>query len=282
MLVDYVNAPLLHLDLQANAQQPELYEQPDKDFMVVSLDLLSGIAEGLGNHIEPLMANSNLVTLLQQCAQDQQPDVRQSTFALLGDLTKVCFSHIKPQVGAFMTVLAQNLSSPNISVCNNAIWAIGEICMQMGDEMQPYASLFIQPLVEIINRQNAPKTLHENAAITIGRLGYVCPSEISSFLSLFIRAWCLSLRNIRDNEEKDSAFRGICNVITLNPQGVVNEFLFFCDAVASWNNPKDDLKQKFYSILVAFKTEVGEEAWSKFWAQCPPMLRNRLNSQYGL
>ncbi|VDN46643.1 unnamed protein product [Dibothriocephalus latus] len=29
--------------------------------------------------------------------------------------------------------------------------------------MQPYASLFIQPLVEIINRQNAPKTLHENA-----------------------------------------------------------------------------------------------------------------------
>ncbi|VDK35729.1 unnamed protein product [Taenia asiatica] len=284
----------------ANAQQPELYEQPDKDFMVVSLDLLSGIAEGLGNHIEPLMANSNLVSLLHQCAQDQQPDVRQSTFALLGDLTKVCFAHIKPQVGAFMTVLAQNLSSPNISVCNNAIWAIGEICMQMvsmlwrhrrsfngncaqrilylGDEMQPYASLFIQPLVEIINRQNAPKTLHENAAITIGRLGYVCPSEISSFLSLFIRAWCLSLRNIRDNEEKDSAFRGICNVITLNPQGVVNEFLFFCDAVASWNNPKDDLKQRFYSILVAFKTEVGEEAWGKFWAQCPPMLRNRLNS----
>ncbi|CDS37042.1 transportin 1 [Echinococcus multilocularis] len=262
----------------ANAQQPELYEQPDKDFMVVSLDLLSGIAEGLGNHIEPLMANSNLITLLHQCAQDQQPDVRQSTFALLGDLTKVCFAHIKPQVAAFMSVLAQNLSSPNISVCNNAIWAIGEICMQMGDEMQLYASLFIQPLVEIINRQNAPKTLHENAAITIGRLGYVCPREISSFLPLFIRAWCLSLRNIRDNEEKDSAFRGICNVITLNPQGVMNEFLFFCDAVASWNNPKDDLKQKFYSILVAFKTEVGEEAWNKFWTQCPPMLRNRLNS----
>lgn len=65
---------------------------------------------------------------------------------------------------------------------------------------------------------------------------------------LFAIYRCLSLRNIRDNEEKDSAFRGICNVITLNPQGVINEFLFFCDAVASWNNPKDDLKQKFYSV----------------------------------
>ena len=102
--------------------------------MVVSLDLLSGIAEGLGSHIEPLMA-SNLVTLLHQCAQDQQLDVRQSTFALLGDLTKVCFAYIKPQVGAFMNILVENLSSPNISVCNNAIWAIGEICMQMGKSL---------------------------------------------------------------------------------------------------------------------------------------------------
>jgi len=29
------------------------------------------------------------------------------------------------------------------------------------------------------------------------------------------------LRNIRDNEEKDSAFRGICVMIGVNPAGVV-------------------------------------------------------------
>ena len=51
---------------------------------------------------------------------------------------------------------------------------------------------------------------------------------------------CTSLRNIRDNEEKDSAFRGVCNMISLNPQGVVQDFIFFCDAIASWVNPKDD------------------------------------------
>ena len=32
---------------------------------------------------------------------------------------------------------------------------------------------------------------------------------------------CTSLRNIRDNEEKDSAFRGICTMIRVNPGGVV-------------------------------------------------------------
>lgn len=34
-------------------------------------------------------------------------------------------------------------------------------------------------------------------------------------------ARCTSLRNIRDNEEKDSAFRGICMMIGVNPGGVV-------------------------------------------------------------
>ena len=32
---------------------------------------------------------------------------------------------------------------------------------------------------------------------------------------------CTSLRNIRDNDEKDSAFRGICALIGVNPGGVV-------------------------------------------------------------
>jgi len=43
--------------------------------MVVALDLLSGLAEGLNLHIESLVANSNLMHLLLQCMQDVQPDV---------------------------------------------------------------------------------------------------------------------------------------------------------------------------------------------------------------
>lgn len=39
---------------------------------------------------------------------------------------------------------------------------------------------------------------------------------------------CSSLRNIRDNEEKDSAFRGICTMITVNPGGVVQVRFSHC------------------------------------------------------
>lgn len=104
------------------------------------------------------------------------PEVRQSSFALLGDLTKACFVHVKPCIGEsrgppgwgrpefgdlgwggggfvcvhlcppppppaeFMPILGTNLNPEFISVCNNATWAIGEICMQMG-ERPPRAPL---------------------------------------------------------------------------------------------------------------------------------------------
>ncbi|XP_043231916.1 transportin-1-like [Amphibalanus amphitrite] len=266
----------------ANQQNPQQVDAPDKDFMIVALDLLSGLAEGLGAHIEPLIKSSNLMQLLFQSMQDFMPEVRQSSFALLGDLTKACFQHVAPNISDFLTSLAQNLNPELISVCNNATWAIGEIAVKMGQEMQTYVPMVLPQLILIINRPNTPKTLLENTAITIGRLGLVCPKEVAPHLQHFIRQWCTSLRNIRDNEEKDSAFRGVCHMITLNPSGVITDFIFFCDAVASWVNPKPDLKEMFHRILHGFKDQVGEENWRRFSDQFPPMLKERLAVNYNV
>lgn len=113
-------------------QNPEQCEDIDKDFMIVSLDLLSGLAEGLNGHIEKLVENSNIMNLLHMSMQDAMPEVRQSSFALVGDLTKACFQHVRPHISNFMPILGQNLNPEFISVCNNATWAIGEICIKLG------------------------------------------------------------------------------------------------------------------------------------------------------
>lgn len=55
--------------LQAHASNSDMYEAPDKDFMIVALDLLSGLTEGLGHHIADLAESSNLLALLYQCTQ---------------------------------------------------------------------------------------------------------------------------------------------------------------------------------------------------------------------
>lgn len=118
--------------------------------------------------------------------------------------------------------------------------------------MSSYIPLILNQLITIINFPSTPKTLLENTAITIGRIGFVAPQDVAPSLAQFIRKWCCSLRNIRDNDEKDSAFRGICLCIQLNPNGLVNDFIFFADAVASWGSPKDDLKEMFLKVSVIF------------------------------
>jgi len=266
----------------AHMQNADQFEQPDKDFMIVALDLLSGLAEGLNGHIEKLVANSNIMHLLFQCTQDAMPEVRQSSFALLGDLTKACFVHVHPCIPDFMPILSGNLNPEYISVCNNATWAAGEISVKLGAEMAQYIPPILTPLIVIINRANTPKTLLENTAITIGRMGLVCPNDVAPTLNQFVRPWCTSLRNIRDNDEKDSAFRGICQMISVNPAGVVLDFIFFCDAVASWQNPQTDLKDMFGKILHGFKTQVGEKRWKEFSDQFPPPLKERLQTNYGV
>jgi len=39
-------------------------------------------------------------------------------------------------------------------------------------------------------------------------------------------------------------------MINVNPGGVVQDFIFFCDAVASWSQPKQDLKEMFYKVRI--------------------------------
>ncbi|KAK9075913.1 hypothetical protein SSX86_004243 [Deinandra increscens subsp. villosa] len=108
--------------------------QFDKEFIVCSLDLLSGLTEGLGSGIESLVSQSNLRDLLLQCCMDDGADIRQSAFALLGDLARVCPIHLRPRLPEFLDVAAKQLNTPKlketISVANNACWAIGELAIK--------------------------------------------------------------------------------------------------------------------------------------------------------
>ena len=149
--------------------------------------------------------------------------------------------------------------------------------------MSQFIPQVLEKLITIINKPHTPKTLLENTGLTSSTQWYMliiqsfcsyyhwknwicvpqrnCPFAaaihtamvhycVFYFDSLIICSCirCKSLRNIRDNEEKDSAFRGVCAMITINPAGVVQDFIFFCDAVASWVSPKQDLKEMFHKV----------------------------------
>lgn len=54
--------------VQMAMERPNEYDMPDKDFLIVALDLLSGLAEGLADHIDHLVASSHIVELIYQCS----------------------------------------------------------------------------------------------------------------------------------------------------------------------------------------------------------------------
>ena len=52
-------------------------------------------------------------------------------------------------------------------------------------------------------------------------------------------------------------------MIGINPNGVVQDFIYFCDAVASWVNPKEDLKQMFYKVCRQYNLDKQLLSWTK-------------------
>mmetsp|Transcript_25495 Transcript_25495/g.42708 ORF Transcript_25495/g.42708 Transcript_25495/m.42708 type:complete len:899 (-) Transcript_25495:814-3510(-) len=234
----------------------------EKEFIVVSLDLLAGIADGLGSSVASLVGNSKCLMLLFECLKDPDGDVRQSAFALLGDLARACIGHLKPHFDKFIPISAANIDPhKSSSVCNNASWALGEMAFHAGgNDMAKYIPGLMQRLVPILNGAvkdyNNP-SLMENAAITMGRLGLVSPEIVAPHLHHFSKAWCNNLCRILDPKEREHAFRGLCSCIHKNPKGIVNAVPELIIAIASCSQPSEGMANMFHTILKGLHQMMG-------------------------
>ncbi|KAL7206995.1 hypothetical protein ACSBR2_019648 [Camellia fascicularis] len=257
--------------------------QYDKEFIVCSLDLLSGLAEGLGSGIESLVSQSSLRDLLLQCCMDDAPDVRQSAFALLGDLARVCPIHLHPRLSEFLDVASKQLSIPKlketISVANNACWAIGELAVKVRQEISPIVMTVISCLIPILQHaEELNKSLIENSAITLGRVAWVCPEVVSPHMEHFMQSWCIALSMIRDDIEKEDAFRGLCAMVRANPSGALSSLVFMCKAIASWHEIRsEELHNEVCQVLHGYKQMLRDGAWDQCMSALEPPVKDKLS-----
>lgn len=277
------------LQYQAFQQNPDM-DEPDKSFLVVALDLLSGLTQGLGMGLEPMINASqpNLLSLLTVCLKHPQAPVRQSAYALVGDMAMGCFTLLRPYMPGIMSELILQLDpEPKvefISASNNAAWSVGEVSLRFGrddPEFQQWVNPLIARLIPILLHPKAPRSLHENAAVSIGRIGLMHPALVAPHLPEFAQAWCQALYEIRDNEEKDSAFRGLCTMVQTNPAGISKSLLWFCNSIVRWTSPSPELNQMFQTLLQGFKQH-DEAGWAAQVAAFPPVIQERLALRYGV
>lgn len=278
-------------DFQAYQANPDQREEPDASFVVVALDLLSGLCQGLGLNIVELTSSTgnSILQLMSSCLNHPEASIRQSALALLGDIAIAAFPLVHPHINELMPIVwPQILTAPQdaqVSVCNNATWAVGEIALQFAhdaSQFEPFVRPVMERLVPILCDPRSARSLSENAAVTIGRMGLICPAPIAPHLGIFAKSWCTALWEIKDNDEKDSAFRGFCMLIQANPEGIQEDFFWFCNAVIKWQSPSSELDDMFRKILGGFKQMMGDAKWQQMTSGWPPILLTRLAEKYGV
>lgn len=274
-------------------------EQEDMNvaFLISPLELISGIATALGASVDPYVAKSGsgskpLLPLLFVAMRDNRQEVRQSAFALLGEFAAARMPSLIPALPEYVKYTVDALDPEYMSVANNATWALGELIMMAGflppsvpvDRETIQRTLLeraAEPLIRVVNTPHLNKSLLENSAITLGRLGLVMPDAMSSKLGSFAESMLALLRNTRDDTEKEQAFHGMNGMVRRNPTAILNCFVYYVDAIASWYHCKPDLELEFATILGGYKASLGDR-WAVLVTSFPASLQQLLADRFRL
>lgn len=135
--------------------------------------------------------------------RDAKPDVRQSAFALIGDLATFCIAHLLPAwEGLLPAALAclelPALRSETMAAANNACWALGEMLVRMGPtRVAAFAATIAEHTAAVLCYQGRmPSAILENCAITLGRTAWRAPDTLAPYLGHFVGPWAKEVRSM--------------------------------------------------------------------------------------
>ncbi|EHA8592563.1 putative Transportin-1 [Cocos nucifera] len=94
----------------------------------------------------------------------------------------------------------------------------------------------------------------------------------------FMQSWCTALCMIRDDFEKEDAFRGLCAMVRANPSGAVSSLAYLCKAIASWHEIRnEDLNNEVCQVLNGYKQMLANGGWEQCMATLEPSVLHRLS-----
>jgi len=267
------------------------------DSVVCCIELAGCIYRALGKVETHLAEPKAVFETLIACCSDPNPFIRQSAMAWMGDVVCASPGFIGGYFRDIARVIVLNLDSAHPFVCSNAAWALGEAAIRLGPRcMAPFTDAAMRKMIPILNNSSdggekqsqlqRDSGLFHSIALTISRLGLVCPGETGKHLEHFAKAWCESLTKTAQNEhprEVEMAFRGLCGVVPKRPQAMRSApiFVALCEALASFKPPSQELHSMVKSLLHNFRAMFGSR-WGEYFGKCSPQLRYHLARTYEL
>ena len=308
------------------SHEEELAEDDElADPIICSVDLLDGLVEALGGHFIALVSGSSrygptFANVLVGLSEHQVSGVRMSFFALLGDLARKAPSLIETGLPKLLAEALSSIDPMHSAMCNNAIWAIGEVCVRCGvnaEPLNPHAALLVQQLIPFLMGNSIDidgiivetNGIAENAATTMGRLACVNPNFVAPEMGRFLHGWLTAMSHVSNSDERRDAFQGFVLALRANPQSIQSAGADLSDtitailfAVVSWHIPPGDLSPDLlhssygfhpfpaeYSellnalkhLLRDIKTSAGD-CWTKVDNQMPLNVKKLMAEVYGV
>ena len=276
-------------------------DQPDKDFIVTALDLLSAIIQAISpEKSAPLVQNSQpqFFDLLSFCMEDPTTDVRQSAYAVLGDCAIALYPTLDPYLPKLIPILLRQLdldaipdtdSENGFNVLANVCWSMGEIAARAPtSRLSTYTEPLYRGLLSLLTNEEVPEAASENAATALGRLGLQCSTHLAPFLSEFAEPFLHSMSKISTSHEKASAFIGFNNVLEKNPQAMENSLALYMSAIAQFplkgkqGQEYSEVKGSFGRVIQGFSGLIGQERFAGFVQGLAQPVKMKLRDGYGV
>lgn len=317
---DNAMAMIETVTLHLTASGEAIENDEDADPIICATDVVDGLVEGLGLNFPTLLASSKRYgqvfnNVLLGLIQHEISGVRMSGFAVVGDLARNAPAVLEPALIELLKESITNLDPSHPAVCNNAVWAIGEICLRCEGNPAPLAPVapeLVQSLIALLMGNGVSSGgvgipgLPENAATTTGRLAKVNPNFVAPDLPRFLLGWCDGMARIHDATERRDAFQGFVQAVYANPNAIqsaaskpadaISSVLF---AIVSWHMPEDfdssriatvqfqpfppteaELGEALKKLLQDIKSSAGEDTWKIVESQVPVNVRRLLREVY--
>jgi len=277
--------------IQARKNDDKKYLEYKKDIALRAFDMFLTFLKVMGVQAEKYMGAGDYKQLFDGCLEDQNIVVKQFVLSSVGQVAKYCprlvVDHIEHYAQTMMAnMVVQNPDDDPESAleftCNNTAYSIGEFAVAYPNEFSQYITDFALRICDILE---SGYVIHNNVtinlSIAIGRMGLIKPDVVAPLLDRFLGYFCDSLKKLLWNEEKQQAFRGLFSVIAKNPNGIVQNFMYLCEALVNFDNADSDLKDLAAKLIINFKAIAGD-AWFNYFNSFPPELQTKIKQKYAV
>lgn len=260
----------------------------EKDFLVGCLDLIDGLVQGMGDRIENLLFSTklNICAILAQCLKDPVHEVRQSSFALIGDLIignyhQMCkqTEFLEPFLNSLVLELQQNNDSLDsdaaVNALTNALWCLGVFIDNMDIPQEQLIALMTYSL-DLLDRNIVSSMINVNTVVLMGKQCIKAPELLMTIPQFTKNAesvldkWCHYSKDMEDFDEKTSAILGLCKF--LNTSGYKMTLSQLSDLIQGIKNGEvynDSIMTDLYGVIMSHQELVPQMA---------PELVNYINS----